>query len=147
MFKQAATALAIASLAIVALDAQAKREAKTTTYDIAVTTAEEITYTGTMELAVDKGTVTGTMKITSPGEINGTVAGTSKAGKMNLDFPYHYVAESCEGRVAIEVTVPEKSGPDPLKGTVSITGCGRPDNDPLPGTIELRRQAPGKKAR
>lgn len=146
MFKRAAATLSIAALTFGGLEAQAKKDANPIKYDVTVTTAEDITYTGTMELTVEKGTVSGAMKITSPGEINGTVAGTAKAGKMNLDFPYHYVAESCEGRVGMDLTLPGKADAGPIKGTVSITGCGRPDNDPLPGTIELRRQAPEKKA-
>ena len=146
MFKLAAvTAMtAVAALAMTGTaSAQAKKPAGTNavTYDITIQT--EATYTGTMDIAVAKGVATGNMKITSPGEINGKVAGTSKGGELKLDFPYTMVQRGCTGQIQMDVKMPPKPGPG--KGTVSIVGCGRDAANKLNGTIELKPAAPAKK--
>jgi hypothetical protein len=143
MFKLA-TVTAMTAVALVATaSAQARKPAGTNavTYDITIQT--EATYTGTMEIAVVKGVATGNMKITSPGEINGKVAGTSKGGELKLDFPYTMVQRGCTGQIQMDIKMPAKPGPG--KGTVSIVGCGRDAANKLNGTIELKPAAPAKK--
>src|SRR4026208_994141 len=85
------------------LGAQAKKapEPKTIVRDLTIT-ADSV-YTGTMELAIDAGKVSGTMLITSPTEITGKVAGTSKAGELDLDFPFHMTENACDGTVKMTI--------------------------------------------
>ena len=112
---------------------QEKGGTKSVMHDLTVTTTEEV-YTGTMDLAVDSGTVTGKMVVTSPTEVTGAVAGTSKAGVMTLEFPYHMTERNCDGTVKMTITLPEKSGL--AKGTMEAVGCGREPGDKLTGTVE-----------
>lgn len=117
--------------------AAAQKKPAGVTYDVTIN-VDGGTYTGTMVLAVAAGKVTGDMNLTKPAEITGKAAGTSKAGKFNLDFPYRMVQRGCDGRIAVAIPVPVKTAPS--KGTVEITGCGRPDANKLAGTIEMKRQ-------
>lgn len=110
-----------------------KAAPKTTLHDITVN-ADGV-YSGTIELAVDRGKVTGNMRLTQPTEITGKVSGTSKAGVMALEFPYLMKERNCEGTVKMEIKVPAKPGPS--SGTMSAVGCGRDPNQPLTGTVEL----------
>lgn len=119
--------------------AQAKKEGGTkgVTYDITATA--DTVYTGTVELTIDRGKVTGDMLITVPTEITGKVAGTSKDGVLLLDFPYYMKENQCEGNVKMKITMPAKPGP--AKGTMEAVGCGQDPNQPLGGTVELKPAA------
>ena len=119
-----------------------KPAAKSTTYDLTVN-ADGAAHTGTMELATTAGKVSGDMHITSPREITGKPAGTSKAGAMHLDFPYRMVERQCDGRIVMDIKMPPKAGP--ANGTVEITGCGRTDANKLAGTVELKPRAAAKR--
>ena len=143
MLKLAAVTTMMAMMVGAAASAQAKKPAGTNavTYDITIQT--EATYTGKMDIAITKGVATGNMLITSPGEINGKVAGSSKAGELKLDFPYTMVQRNCTGQIQMDIKMPAKPGPG--KGTVSIVGCGRDAANKLTGTIELKPAAPTKK--
>ena len=140
MIREAAVAALVASIVAVTPVAAQKKPAPVTKYDVTIT-ADGKPYTGTMELGVAAGKVTGTMHLTKPAEITGTPAGTTKAGQMKLDFAYHMVQNNCDGRLAIDLKVPAKPGPS--KGTVEINGCG---STKLPGTIELVPAAAAKPA-
>lgn len=139
----AATAL-LSMIVVIPGLAQKPGGARKTVYDLTVN-ADGAAYTGTMELVVAAGKVTGTMHITQPTEITGTAAGTSKAGQMKLDFPYRMVQRACDGQIAMDIKMPAKPGGAPATGTVSITGCGRTEANKLPGTIELKPQVAPKK--
>jgi hypothetical protein len=122
MFNRVAMVLVAAALAAPSSVPQEKKGGtKSVMHDLTVTTTEEV-YTGTMDLAVDSGTVTGKMVVTSPTEVTGAVAGTSKAGVMTLEFPYH-MTERNSGLA---------------KGTMEAVGCGREPGDKLTGTVELK---------
>ena len=127
-----------------AVSAQQKTAANSIKYDITIT-ADGGAYTGTMDLAVAAGKVSGDMRITKPTEITGKPAGTVKAGAMKLNFPYRMVERACDGQIEMDIKLPPKAGSAPSAGTVSIAGCGRPDSNKLPGTIELKPQAAAKK--
>jgi len=118
------------------LGAQAKKapEPKTIVRDLTIT-ADSV-YTGTMELAIDAGKVSGTMLITSPTEITGKVAGTSKAGELDLDFPFHMTENACDGTVKMTIALPATPGPS--KGTMEAVGCGRDESNKVTGTVELK---------
>jgi len=130
MIREAALAAVVGLVAVTPIAAQ-KKPLPAKTYDVTIT-ADNKPHTGTMELAVAAGRVTGKMHITKPSEITGTAAGTEKGGLMNLDFPYHMVQSNCDGRIAMAVNFPPKTGT--AKGKVEINGCG---STKLPGTIEL----------
>jgi hypothetical protein len=143
MFNRVAIVLVAAALAAPSSVPQEKKGGtKSVMHDLTVTTTEEV-YTGTMDLAVDSGTVTGKMVVTSPTEVTGAVAGTSKAGVMTLEFPYHMTERNCDGTVKMTITLPETSGL--AKGTMEAVGCGREPGDKLTGTVELKPSA-GKPA-
>jgi hypothetical protein len=139
MLKASALALMIAVATTVASGQAKKPAGNTTTYDITIT-AEGTPYTGTMDLTVKGGKVSGTMHIKEPTEITGKAAGTVKNGEMALDFPYHMVQRKCDGQIAMNFKLQPKAAPS--KGTVAIVGCGRDASNKLPGTIDL---APVKK--
>jgi hypothetical protein len=69
------------------------------TYDVAFVLAEG-TYTGTTTFNVDrKGVVTGTMKITSPTAVDGTLAGSVKDGVWTFEYAYTIAEQGCSGTV------------------------------------------------
>ncbi|MEO5894574.1 MAG: hypothetical protein ABIS06_02620 [Vicinamibacterales bacterium] len=138
MIREAAVMGVLAVMAAVPVGAQKKPSA--TTYDVTIN-ADNAAYTGTMDLAVVAGKVTGNMHITKPGEITGNAVGNSKAGKMNLDFPYHMVQRNCDGRIAMAIDLPPRPGP--AKGTAEITEC---DGGKLTGTVEMTPKAAVKAA-
>lgn len=118
----------------------AKPGTKSVTHELTVT-ADQV-YTGTMVMAVEKGKVTGDMLITTPTAITGKVAGTAKGGVLTLDFPYQMTEQKCEGTVKMSITMPPKPGP--AKGTMEAEGCGRPADQKLTGTVELKPVAAKK---
>lgn len=131
------TALVLTALigAVAPAGAQQKKlPPNTVVYDLTVQ-ADGAAHTGTMQLTVAAGKVTGDMHITHPGEITGKPAGTSKAGVMKLDFPYRMVQRSCDGRIAMDLKMPAKAGAGPTTGTAAITGC---DGAKLAGTVEMK---------
>ena len=129
-----------AALTVVALTtgmaAQSRQAAgsKPIVHDLTITTPEG-TYSGTMDLAVTRGKVTGAMHVTKPTEIKGVVAGTSKAGAMKLAFPYQMTERKCDGTVQMDLKLPTQKGP--VKGTMEVVGCGRDETRKLTGTVEL----------
>ena len=128
----AATAI-MGLLAMAGLSADQKpAPGKTITHELTVTTDQ--IYKGTLDLAIDAGKVSGKMKITSPTEITGDVAGTSKAGELSLDFPYHLTENNCDGNVKLSIKLAEKTGPSP--GTMEATGCDIEGK--LAGTVEIK---------
>jgi hypothetical protein len=137
--------LVSAALAVVVLVspafAQSKKAGNSVIYDVTIT-ADGTPYTGTMTLAVNAGKVTGDIRITAPTEITGKVAGTAKAGQMNLDFPYRMVERACDGQIAMSFALPAKKSAAPATGTVDIVGC---EGDKLAGAIELKPKAATKK--
>jgi hypothetical protein len=134
----AVLALAVAT-AGVAADAQPAKGGKTAVHDITV--KADAVYTGKMELAVDKGKVTGDMLLTTPTEIKGKVTGTSKAGVLSLDFPYTITERGCSGTVKMNIKLPPKAGP--AQGTMEATGCGDASQG-VTGTVELSAPLPAK---
>jgi len=135
MFSKAAVATLTVVLCV-SLSAQEKKDGtKSVMHDITVTTSESV-YTGTMDLAIDMGKVTGKMVVTAPTAITANVAGTSKDGDMNLEFPFHMVEQNCDGTVKMSIKLAEKPGPS--TGTVEAVGCG---GDKIGGTVELKPSA------
>ena len=110
------------------------------THDITIN-ADSV-YTGTMQMAIAKGKVTGDLHVTAPTEIKGKVAGTAKAGVLSLDFPYQMTERQCEGTVKMEITLPARPGP--ATGTMEAIGCGRDETRKLTGTVELTPRAAKK---
>jgi hypothetical protein len=108
--------------------------------DLTIKASDSTTYTGTMELIIAKGKVTGTMHVQAPTEVTGKVEGTSEKGEIKLEFPYHMVQQKCDGTVRMDLKVPEKPGP--ITGTMEAVGCGRDPSQKLTGSVEL---APTKK--
>jgi hypothetical protein len=102
-----------------------------------LTVRADAVYTGTMEVLVEKGAVSGTMRITAPTEITGTVAGTAKGGVLQLDFPFRMTERDCTGAVKMQIPLPSKAAS--ASGTMEAVGCGREPADKLTGTVELRR--------
>ena len=139
--RTAAALLIAASVSVAAAQTKKPAGANTVTYDVTIV-AEGTPYTGTMDLTVVRGKVTGSMHITQPTEITGKPAGTVKAGDVALDFPYHMVQRNCDGQIAMNFKLAPKPGPS--KGTVSIVDCGGDPSNKLPGTIELTPARPAK---
>ena len=129
-----AVALMCAVLSAVA-SAQTKKQAgtKSVMHDITVK-ADEV-YTGTIEMAVDSGKVTGKLHLTAPTEITGKVAGTAKGGVLNLEFPYYMTERQCDGMVKMNITLPAKPGL--ATGTMEAGACGDPGSK-VTGTVELK---------
>lgn len=140
MLRHAMTASLLAVVVAIPAEAQTKKPSNSITYDVTIN-ADGKPYTGTMALAVRAGKVTGDMDITAPTAITGKAAGTVKAGKMDLDFPYRMVQRACDGQIAMTIAFPAKMGAAPANGTVSITGC---EGNKLTGTIELKPKAAKK---
>jgi hypothetical protein len=135
MFKQvAAVALMCATVTSVA-SAQTKKRAATKSVMHDITVKADEVYTGTMEMAVEGGKVTGKMHLTSPTEITGKVAGTAKGGVLSLEFPYYMTERQCDGTVKMNITMPAKPGL--ATGTMEAGACGDPSNK-VTGTVELK---------
>jgi hypothetical protein len=143
MLKQTVTAMIAAAATVGVMSAQAKKPAGTNAVTYDVTIKADAAYTGTMDIAIAKGVATGNMLITSPQEITGKVAGTSKAGELALDFPYTMVQRNCTGQIQMNIKMPAKPGP--ATGTISVVGCGRDATNKLTGTIDLKPAAAAKK--
>ena len=137
MLRRGATAALMIAVITTVGSAQTKKPAGTkgVAYDLSITVDGGV-YSGTLDLLTTAGKVAGTMHVTQPTEITGKVAGTSKAGEMMLDFPYHMVQRNCDGRIAMNLKAPSKTAGS--KGTVSIVGCGRDAANKLTGTMELK---------
>ena len=144
MRSRTAVAACVAATMTVPVFAGQAKAPNATKYDVTIQ-ADGGSYTGTMDLAVAAGKVSGGMHITQPTEITGKPAGTTKAGTMKLDFPYRMVQRECDGRIEMDIKMPAKAGAAPATGTVSIVGCGRTEANKLAGTIELKPAAAAQK--
>lgn len=130
------TLMALAGLLLAGpVYSQTKPTAKAIENDLTVKAADGSVYAGTMTMAVEKGKVSGSMRITRPTEITGTVAGTAEKGALKLDFPYAMTERNCQGTVKMNLTIPAKPGP--VTGTMEAIGCGRDETQKLTGTVEL----------
>ena len=108
MTKAIAVAAVVCGLTVIPLSAQTRKAApKGTTYDVTIN-ADGAAHTGTMQLAVAAGKVSGEMHIKNPSEITGKAAGVTKAGQMLLDFPYRMVQRACDGRIVMDIKLPAK---------------------------------------
>lgn len=136
MLKQIALAALAAVLVVPALSAQEKKAEKATTYDISVT-ADGTVYSGTMDLVVSDGHVTGEMKVTTPTEVTGKPAGTVKDGDMTLDFKYRITESGCEAGIVIDIKLP-RAGAGPTTGTAKVQQCGRPEAEKITASVEMR---------
>ena len=133
-------ALAASAAVLSSSPAPAQKQAPNSrTYDVSVT-ADGTVYTGTMDLAVAGGKVTGDMHITVPSEITGKPAGTVKGSEMTLDYVYRMTDRNCEGTIVMTLKTSAKIGAGPLTGTAQIGECGR-DGDKIPATVELKPKA------
>lgn len=135
MFKHVTAVALVCAVITSVASAQTKKQAgtKSVMHDITVK-ADEV-YTGTIEMAVDRGKVTGKLHLTAPTEITGKVAGTAKGGVLNLEFPYYMTERQCDGMVKMNITLPEKPGL--ATGTMEAGACGDPGSK-VTGTVELR---------
>jgi hypothetical protein len=140
MVKRVLATVCISAAIVGAAAAQAKKPAGTKSVLHELTVTADSVYTGTMELAVDAGKVTGNMHVTAPTEITGKVAGTAKAGVLTLEFPYLMVERNCEGTVKMNIKMPAKPGL--ATGTMEAVGCGESPTDKVTGTVELKPAAP-----
>ena len=123
------TASAVGSAAQQAPPTAARDEA---THRITVRTDE--VYTGTLNMVITDGKVSGTLRITDPTEITGKLAGTASAGAIKLDFPFYVIAEKCSGSVKMDIKPADQSGA--AKGTVVALGC-EGEADKMSGTVEI----------
>ena len=141
MIKRIVATVCISAAIVSAAATQAKKPAGAKSVMHELTVTADLVYTGTMELAVDGGKVTGNMHVTSPAEITGKVAGTSRAGVLNLEFPFLMVQENCAGTVKMTIKMPARPGP--AAGTMeAVGGCSGEANDKVTGTVELKPAAP-----
>jgi hypothetical protein len=130
------TLIALAGLLLAGpVYSQTKSSARSIENDLTINAADGSVYAGRMTMAVEKGKVSGTMLITKPTEITGTVAGTAEKGAMKLAFPYAMTERKCQGTVKMDLTIPAKPGP--VTGTMEAVGCGRDETQKLTGTVEL----------
>jgi hypothetical protein len=136
-------AIALAAASVILAQTGKPSGAKSVMHDITV--KADAVYTGTIETAITGGKVTGNLHITAPTEIVGTVAGTSKAGVMSLDFPYEMTQRKCTGTVKMTIKLPAKPGL--ATGTMEAAGCGRTDANKLTGTVEMTPAAAKKGAK
>ena len=143
MMMRVVTAVLLTAAIAGSASAQTKKPSGPKSVMNAVTIKADTVYTGTMEVAVDKGKVTGNLHLTAPTEITGKVAGTAKGGVLNLEFPFHMVERNCDGTVTMIITMPATPGPS--AGTMEAMGCGRDPGSKLPGTVELVPIVPKKK--
>lgn len=135
MFKHV-TAVALMCAAITSVpSAQTKKQAGTKSVMHDITVKADQVYTGTIEMAVASGKVTGNMHLTAPTDITGKVSGTAKGGVLNLEFPYYMTEQKCEGTVKMNITLPAKPGL--ATGTMEASSCGEPGGT-VTGTVELK---------
>lgn len=141
MIKGTAVAVVVGIGLVAVASAQAPAPApapatlKNPTHEISVSAGDAV-YTGKVALKVAGGKVSGDMLITSPTEITGKIAGTSKDGVMVLEFPYQMTENMCTGSVKMNIKMPAEPGP--AAGTMEAKGCGDDPNAVLPGTVELK---------
>ena len=138
----AASMILVAAMATASPQEKQKPSGNTAMHELTVNAGESV-YTGTMELTIDRGKVTGKMHITAPTEVTGNVAGTSAKGVMALDFPFVMTERKCEGNAKMDGKLPPKPGPS--SGTIEIVGCGRDATNKLIGTFDLKPVAPTQK--
>jgi hypothetical protein len=113
------------AITLAASPALAQKKAKTKapqSYD-ATFVMNGTTYTGTMTLTFTGTAVTGSMNITDPVAVDGTVAGTLKSGELSLDYAFTvHNDQPCTGRVAVTAKMaPDRST---ATGHAQSSGCG-----------------------
>ena len=135
------TTAVMVALVVGTAAAQRKPAARNTIAHEITINAESI-YTGTMDLTIAGGVVSGNMLLKTPTEITGKVAGTAKAGVLALEFPYQMTERKCEGTVKMNITLPPKPGP--ATGTMEAVGCGRDETRKLTGKVDLKPILPAK---
>jgi hypothetical protein len=140
MLKQVSMAVCVGAVVAGTAVAQDRKPAGTKPMMHEIIVTADTVYTGTVEMAIARGKVTGDMVITSPTRITGKVAGTSKAGVLTLEFPYIMVEENCEGTVKMNIKLGDKPGVG--SGTMEAVGCGSEPDTPVTGTVELKPAAP-----
>lgn len=106
-------------------------------YDVAFVLPQG-TYSGTTTFAVSRaGAVTGTMKLTQPGNVDATLSGTVKDGTWTFDYPYAIPEQGCSGTVKGTGTVSADRAT--VKGAVTILGACV--ETPTEATFTFTRQA------
>ena len=100
-------------------------------------TLDQGTYTGSTTFNVDrKGVVTGTMALTSPIAVDGTLNGEVKAGTWTFDFAYTIAEQGCSGTVkgTAKVSADKKT----ISGDATIGGACV--EQPTPATFTFTRK-------
>ena len=87
MFNRQAATVLVGFAMLATLSAQGGQPAGTKSVMHDITINADNVYSGTIEMTVAAGKVTGKMKLTTPTEITGEVAGTATAGALALEFP------------------------------------------------------------
>lgn len=89
-------------------------------------------YTGTMQLAVSRGTVSGRISLEVPVGIDGQVAGRLSDGTLRLEYEYVMRADGCRGQTKIDASVAVDGT---ISGTALVSGAcvARPMN----GTVRM----------
>ena len=134
--RRAATTGVLGFALLATLSAQGGQPADTKSVMHDITIKADNVYSGTVEMTVAAGKVTGKMKLTVPTEITGEVAGTATADALALEFPFHMTEDNCDGKVKMNIKLP--STPGPATGTMEAVGCGREEANKVTGTVELK---------
>jgi hypothetical protein len=123
----AAAAVVGAVLSAPAFAQKAPAPSKSQEYHVIFAFPSDRTYTGSMTLHIEKGTVSGKMGIDTPQTITGTVAGTLKGAALSLDYPFEVSGDQpCTGRVTVAATF--NAARTEAKGTTHAEGCGDPQD-------------------
>ncbi|MCA1562509.1 MAG: hypothetical protein LC804_20355 [Acidobacteria bacterium] len=119
MFKQLAALTLLCAAVTTVASAQTKKRAgtKSVVYDITVNA--DTVYTGTIEMTVEGGKVTGNLHLTSPTEITGKVAGTAKGSVFKAGSRDRHdggrsvrrAGRESDGNRGVEAGGPEKAPP------------------------------------
>ena len=136
MFRRTAGSAILCVLAVAGLSAQAKKPATSKPIVHEVTITADNVYTGTMEMSIVTGKVSGTMLLTSPTEITGKIAGTSKAGELDLEFPFHMTGEQLRRHGQDDHRVARLAGA--VEGDDGGGGLRPRRSNKVTGTVELK---------
>ena len=102
-----------------------------------IVTSDGTTYTGSMTFQVDsKGAVTGTMALTAPATVNGTLSGTVEAGEWAVQIAYAMPDRGCEGTATGTAKVPADQ--KTIDGSLHIGGACT--QDPLEATFTMTKK-------
>lgn len=123
----AAAAVVGAVLSAPAFAQKAPAASRSQEYHVIFAFPSEATYTGSMTLEIQKGTVSGKMNIDTPQAVTGAVAGTLKGAALSLDYPFQVAGDQpCTGRVTVAATF--NAARTEAKGTTHSEGCGQPQD-------------------